>query len=136
MLRPPPRSTRTDTLFPNTTLFRSKEVVQPIIGCDFETENGWITLIAETASGWKNILRLARKQADNPELQIDDAAVFENSAGLILLAGSPGSALITMVDIDTAAANARIKQAITEMHRADLHTPVTKSNPVVRILLT
>src|SRR3546814_8185711 len=70
-----------------------KEGVKPIIGCDFETENGWITLIAETASGWKNLLRLARKQADNPELQIDDAAVFENSAGLILLAGAPGSAL-------------------------------------------
>src|SRR3546814_13872026 len=27
MLRPPPRSTRTDTLFPDTTLFRSKESV-------------------------------------------------------------------------------------------------------------
>src|SRR3546814_6783072 len=28
MIRPPPRSTRTDTLFPYTTLFRSLKVVQ------------------------------------------------------------------------------------------------------------
>src|SRR3546814_19620810 len=27
MLRPPPRSTRTDTLFPYTTLFRSQEAI-------------------------------------------------------------------------------------------------------------
>src|SRR3546814_16330988 len=55
MIRRPPRSTRTDPLFPYTTLFRS----------------------------------------------------------LILLAGAPGSALITMVDKDQAAANAWIKKAIT-----------------------
>src|SRR3546814_9295766 len=56
MIRRPPRSTRTDPLFPYTTLFRS----------------------------------------------------------LILLAGAPGSELITMVDKDKAAANAWIKKAITE----------------------
>src|SRR3546814_14743663 len=31
MLRRPPRSTRTDTLFPYTTLFRSRDVVAPAI---------------------------------------------------------------------------------------------------------
>src|SRR3546814_11274827 len=30
MIRPPPRSTRTDTLFPYTTLFRSNESLQPV----------------------------------------------------------------------------------------------------------
>src|SRR3546814_9951786 len=29
MLRPPPRSTRTDTLFPYTTLFRSADAIRP-----------------------------------------------------------------------------------------------------------
>src|SRR3546814_19079519 len=29
MIRPPPRSTRTDTLFPYTTLFRSVEIPKP-----------------------------------------------------------------------------------------------------------
>src|SRR3546814_1281218 len=30
MIRPPPRSTRTDTLFPCTTLFRSEVAVDPV----------------------------------------------------------------------------------------------------------
>src|SRR3546814_19071898 len=29
MIRPPPRATRTDTLFPDTTLFRSEVIVVP-----------------------------------------------------------------------------------------------------------
>src|SRR3546814_19791289 len=32
MIRPPPRSTRTDTLFPSTTLFRSKVLVDELLG--------------------------------------------------------------------------------------------------------
>src|SRR3546814_11990750 len=31
MIRPPPRSTRTDTLFPSTTLFRSKDVGRALV---------------------------------------------------------------------------------------------------------
>src|SRR3546814_19976900 len=34
MLRRPPRSTRTDTLFPYTTLFRSQLPERPVGGCD------------------------------------------------------------------------------------------------------
>src|SRR3546814_13099641 len=33
MIRRPPRSTRTDTLFPYTTLFRSVHLWDPIAGC-------------------------------------------------------------------------------------------------------
>src|SRR3546814_18739780 len=33
MIRLPPRSTRTDTLFPYTTLFRSRCVAQAEVGC-------------------------------------------------------------------------------------------------------
>src|SRR3546814_15141212 len=33
MIRRPPRSTRTDTLFPYTTLFRSVEVARGTVGC-------------------------------------------------------------------------------------------------------
>src|SRR3546814_20144893 len=35
MIRRPPRSTRTDTLFPYTTLFRSHEAYQPNVVVDF-----------------------------------------------------------------------------------------------------
>src|SRR3546814_18750129 len=34
MIRRPPRSTRTDTLFPSTTLFRSRRIVVPYRGTD------------------------------------------------------------------------------------------------------
>src|SRR3546814_15081916 len=55
MIRPPPRSTRTDTLFPYTTLFRSavgfvrdvqrfaedaEPVVQPDIGAEIDLKRG------------------------------------------------------------------------------------------------
>src|SRR3546814_7939745 len=36
MLRRPPRSTRTDTLFPYTTLFRSTLIMTPLRGADNE----------------------------------------------------------------------------------------------------
>src|SRR3546814_3220661 len=36
MIRRPPRSTRTDTRFPDTTLFRSKEIVLPVAGTNCE----------------------------------------------------------------------------------------------------
>src|SRR3546814_20329067 len=74
-----------------------KEVVQPIIGCDFETEHGWLTLIAETASARKNLFRLARKQADKPEMQIDDDADSQNSARHIPHDGAQGPELSTLV---------------------------------------
>src|SRR3546814_1034909 len=32
MIRRPPRSTRTDTLFPYTTLFRSLPILEPVLG--------------------------------------------------------------------------------------------------------
>src|SRR3546814_10254176 len=48
MIRRPPRSTRTDTLFPYTTLFRSIPVVAPIgIGENGETYN----INADTSAG-------------------------------------------------------------------------------------
>src|SRR3546814_2186001 len=40
MIRRPPRSTRTDTLFPYTTLFRSQEAPPPSGGGMFDWESG------------------------------------------------------------------------------------------------
>src|SRR3546814_1753929 len=40
MIRPPPRSTRTDTLFPYTTLFRSgRDAEVPVIVADFARQH-------------------------------------------------------------------------------------------------
>src|SRR3546814_14580711 len=40
MLRRPPRSTRTDTLFPYTTLFRSHDLDAVALGPDFTADGG------------------------------------------------------------------------------------------------
>src|SRR3546814_10224014 len=46
MIRRPPRSTRTDTLFPYTTLFRS------MLDDDEAASPGWIDAMADTAQRW------------------------------------------------------------------------------------
>src|SRR3546814_19037979 len=43
MIRRPPRSTRTDTLFPYTTLFRSDDNL--IVGTVHETSNGFTSVL-------------------------------------------------------------------------------------------
>src|SRR3546814_14479399 len=53
MIRRPPRSTRTDTLFPYTTLFRSVTAV---------AQNGAEGLPGGRPTGWPLALRLARRE--------------------------------------------------------------------------
>ena len=87
-----------------------KAGVQPIVGSDFETVDGFVTLIAEDASGWASLLALSRLQAASPERLIDHDAVIDHAQGLLLLAGAPDSALIGMVAADRAAANDWLKR--------------------------
>src|SRR3546814_12425525 len=65
MIRRPPRSTRTDTLFPYTTLFRSNAGLADIVAfaADEALGDGGSALISENA--WKEV-RSAIK--DDPEL--------------------------------------------------------------------
>src|SRR3546814_2131955 len=53
MIRLPPRSTRTDTLFPYTTLFRS------FVSSEVETPIGlarqrWVSRLRSTRTGWRS----------------------------------------------------------------------------------
>lgn len=89
-----------------------KEGIQPIIGCDFETEDGFITVIAENKTGWSSLLTISRYQAETKEGLIDHSAVFDHAEGLILLAGAPNSALINMATSDKTVANEWVKRAI------------------------
>src|SRR3546814_3998445 len=50
MVRQPPRSTRTDTLFPYTTLFRSQGVDQAFINATDEVKQHGTSVISELAS--------------------------------------------------------------------------------------
>src|SRR3546814_14047044 len=50
MSRPPPRSTRTDTLFPYTTLFRSSKIVQ--MGAEAQRSRAPIQRLADQVAAW------------------------------------------------------------------------------------
>ena len=86
-----------------------KQGIQPIVGTEFTTEAGNITLIAENKAGWSNLLTLSRAQARSPSKVVDQADIIANAEGLMLLAGGPGSALTNLVDRDKAVANQWIK---------------------------
>src|SRR3546814_11762018 len=69
MIRRPPRSTRTDTLFPDTTLFRSEHpdldiVARADIGGQLERAGHLIEIIARRAvEAERHVARIARRLA-------------------------------------------------------------------------
>ena len=89
-----------------------KANIQPVIGCDFETQDGFVTVIAENSAGWANLLTISRYQARTKEGLVELSAIMENSEGLILLAGAPESALLNLVEADKVAGNEWVKQAL------------------------
>ena len=89
-----------------------KEGVQPIVGSDFRTEHGWITLIAENEKGWASLMSLTRIQIANPDLSVTLEDVVARSEGLIMLAGAPESALAGLLDAGKRQANEWLKTAM------------------------
>src|SRR3546814_15230019 len=78
MIRRPPRSTRTDTLFPYTTLFRSNECIDcgvcepecPAEAILPDTESGleqWLELNNKFSAEWPNITTKKDSPADADE---------------------------------------------------------------------
>src|SRR3546814_16945406 len=73
MIRRPPRSTRTDTPFPYTTLFRSKAIKTISCGC-------W-TLFAKISTAWSwTRRRRGMAEADRPAWQEQTAAPVHEGA--------------------------------------------------------
>src|SRR3546814_4505527 len=70
MIRRPPRSTRTDTLFPYTTLFRSIEAARDMVR---------VTVAAETARSYTNACSFAQAAA----IARTSLATAENSLRLV-----------------------------------------------------
>src|SRR3546814_12152050 len=62
MIRRPPRSTRTDTLFPYTTLFRSPGCSHNCPKCDIKCA----ILAGEAADAWREVERCRQYQALRP----------------------------------------------------------------------
>src|SRR3546814_14227938 len=82
MIRRPPRSTRTDTLFPYTTLFRS--LAKPNAshtGNDQETRHWWDGLVLASLDGF-TVGITADRRAD------EQAALFERRGASVVLGRS------------------------------------------------
>src|SRR3546814_19941009 len=67
MIRRPPRSTRTDTLFPYTTLFRSgwPDIVQPANGGYWRTDGGTLTWVDVPAFSGGRSMQILLADFDN-----------------------------------------------------------------------
>src|SRR3546814_10532384 len=84
MIRRPPRSTRTDTLFPYTTLFRSVRQLLP------QGIAGWpdadrIALLRQLTVD--RLFRLRRPQVDDLSIRFEDSGVFLGLAFQLLAHG-------------------------------------------------
>src|SRR3546814_8303644 len=117
MLRRPPRSTRTDTLFPYTTLFRSSI--------------GQTAIIAQTTMSDSEAFRAqqfyaqriwANRRAAVGLMQDYQSAVFTNYR---MVGGEFGSFYGTLLNPTND----------TEIGRAHVRTPVTNAHLVCRLLL-
>src|SRR3546814_7029289 len=67
MLRRPPRSTRTDTLFPYTTLFRSKRL-SGLNSCRPTLRQPWVSVTMPTEQGMERGMAVARGMISEEEL--------------------------------------------------------------------
>src|SRR3546814_7176153 len=76
MIRRPPRSTRTDTLFPSTTLFRSLPLAERALR------------LGITKQGWLPVVILAIAMAATATGLVPVAVAFFVAAGLVMAVGA------------------------------------------------
>src|SRR3546814_7388270 len=74
MIRRPPRSTRTDTLFPYTTLFRSLLFIRMDVGGDFRMHGRGYSWADQR--GWKYPYEIGRAPSELQSLMRISYAVF------------------------------------------------------------
>src|SRR3546814_21022628 len=74
MIRRPPRSTRTDTLFPYTTLFRSGRTFLGVAKHIAASPDGFDVIVAVAGAG-ELLAKLADKDVDNLQFRLVHAAI-------------------------------------------------------------
>src|SRR3546814_21076651 len=74
MIRRPPRSTRTDTLFPYTTLFRSDDAVRQGDSFEFVSPNGQTVIFYDPPASRQKVAALRGPDlfADQKTIRLDD----------------------------------------------------------------
>src|SRR3546814_2178261 len=115
MIRRPPRSTRTDTLFPYTTLFRSQ------VGIQFAAVNGQQAIPGEL-------------DADSPQgRQI--ARIHTHHLGQVVAEIAPQRAQQIVDEEDGGGIYLAVLRHRLQIGRAHVGTPVTNAHLVCRLLL-
>src|SRR3546814_9793509 len=112
MIRRPPRSTRTDTLFPYTTLFRS-DYIGAAIAKRFAREGF--------------LVKVGRRGGDKLQPLVDE---IEAAGGRVAARG-----LDARIPDDVTAFLAEAEAAAPQIGRAHVLTPVTNAHLVCRLLL-
>src|SRR3546814_1580873 len=69
MIRRPPRSTRTDTLFPYTTLFRSRQVLAVVHTVLHGMADDFVAVTKRQATAYQVISEVGRSEEHTSELQ-------------------------------------------------------------------
>src|SRR3546814_4417455 len=116
MIRRPPRSTRTDTLFPYTTLFRSRTVVH-----SGQRPPAPTAALGETAGMASPFLYFAGSRLSQAELS---AACLDGD--LVPL----GDGFVPADLIETTALRAASLRPVLEIGRAHVCTPVTNAHTI------
>src|SRR3546814_18847253 len=93
MIRRPPRSTRTDTLFPYTTLFRS------VLAHDLKGERPTLSELISSVAYVLPAIEIVDSRIAGWDITIVDTIADNASAGLFVLGASPK----LLTDIDLAA---------------------------------
>src|SRR3546814_4226447 len=127
MIRRPPRSTRTDTLFPYTTLFRSDAFGMPAENAAMEKgvhPNGWTRANIDAMRGQLKRLGLAIDWTR--ELATCDADYYGQAQALFLDLFAAGLVTRTESYVNWDPVD------MTENGRAHVCTPVTNPQPVCR----
>src|SRR3546814_14781190 len=112
MIRRPPRSNRTDTLFPYTTLFRSKEAEDLLANAKHEAE----LLRRQAAEDLKETLARREKAAIEKIAQAETQALQEVRAQAVDIAIAATAKLLSDT-VDPTRDQAMVDQAIKDLGR-------------------
>src|SRR3546814_1364623 len=124
MIRRPPRSTRTDTLFPYTTLFRSQDQITKIL-LDQQILRSPSVNVQVTKYRPFYIMGEVAKPGEYPY----------RPGMTVLTAVSTAGGYTFRADQDSTTVTRQIEgRSITEIGRAHVRTPVTNSQPVCLLL--